>query len=201
MVEYGKPYQSPRGISTGVKAVVLTSVTSALVTGLFVYSCTSGTMNNSKSNKSLPSSLESANNSPHSDKADAVSAVSRVPIQAPQDKSFSPFSIRGQLTITSSSAVGGGADRRSGAFCQGVEGFGDIRQGTAVNVFNNGGTIISQGALSQGSFLGEGGISCVFTFEVPVKQGSDFYFVEISHRGRMAVDQGRARTELLRLSL
>lgn len=59
-------------------------------------------------------------------------------------------------------------------------GFSDISTGTPVTVRDAGGSIVGMGALEGGTLSTDG---CTFTFGVQEVPPSDFYSVEVSHRG------------------
>jgi len=198
MVKYGEQYRPAVEARKGWLKPLLAATASAVVAGLVVYTCTS----------KRESPVQSIKNTQYAQLAKTEEKRRNTAIQksdpnasrAITTSSFTPFPLRGSISIVSSSSVGGGGDRSIGAFCQGTNGYDDIREGAPVNVYNNSGSLIAQGRLSQGSFFLES-IGCRFTFDVQIAKESDFYFVEISHRGRTAVDAQRARSGFLELSL
>jgi hypothetical protein len=62
-------------------------------------------------------------------------------------------------------------------------GFDDIRTGTQVTVSDAGGKVIGTTSLTGGTMDAKG---CHFTFAVPSIPKSDFYKVEVSHRGALS---------------
>jgi hypothetical protein len=96
----------------------------------------------------------------------------------------STFTLKGQLTLY---ATGNGTT----GYCSGSGGYSDLTQGATVTVYNSAGSIIGSGALSPGYSTGPG--SCMFDFRVQsVPGGSDFYQVEVSHRGRITLSSEEA---------
>lgn len=72
--------------------------------------------------------------------------------------------------------------------CWGYNGYEDIHEGTPVVVTDAAGTTVAIGKLGPGVPKGtaDKADSCTFSWEVlNVPVGSDFYGVEVSHRGRI----------------
>jgi hypothetical protein len=87
--------------------------------------------------------------------------------------------LRGTFTVIDANAYG---DRRHCGFAYG-HGLDDLGPGTQVTVTNQAGTIIGIGELDDG-YLRES-VVCVFRFKVSNLPRSDFYSVEVSHRGEV----------------
>lgn len=107
-----------------------------------------------------------------------------------------PVDLRGTIQITGN-YMGGGPDDSLGwedPQCFGRGGYDDISAGTSVTVYDATGTIVGTGALDVGSLVVRKDADyedwftgvCEFAFAVSVPP-SDFYQVEVSHRGRSTV--------------
>ena len=66
--------------------------------------------------------------------------------------------------------------------CAGSGGYSDIAAGTQVTVKNGDGTIIATGELEAGD---GGGATCTFPFTVESVPDSEFYSIEVGHRGAL----------------
>ena len=94
------------------------------------------------------------------------------------------FTLTGTLTVSGTSYSS--TDPRG---CTTSGGYTDISNGAAVTVYDATGTVVAKGTVG----IGTDGLplsrrECVFPVTVPsVPQGSKFYQVEISHRGKLTV--------------
>ncbi len=77
-------------------------------------------------------------------------------------------------------------------------GYDDITAGTTVTVRDSSGTIAGVGALGSGTGSSYG---CAFSFTVDDVPVSDFYTVEVGHRGEVTFTDAAVRDGDLRLSL
>jgi hypothetical protein len=89
----------------------------------------------------------------------------------------------GSSPVTGSLTLVGGA----GSSCVGFGGYSDIAKGTAVTVRDASGTVVGTGHLEAGKY--DGDLSCVYPFAVGDVPSSDFYTVEVSHRGQVTFDR------------
>lgn len=80
--------------------------------------------------------------------------------------------------------------------CKGVGGYDDIVGGASVTAYNSAGDIIGTSSLGGGVAVGK---NCMFPFEVTGLEESDFYQVEVSHRGKVTV--AKANLDYVGLSL
>jgi hypothetical protein len=85
-----------------------------------------------------------------------------------------------------------GVQRLTDTECTGRNGYDDIRIGTQVTVTDAAGTIIGTGHLGAGTYDEP---YCRWTFAVAGLPTSQFYAVEVSHRGRIT----KSSTELARI--
>lgn len=86
--------------------------------------------------------------------------------------------ISGDLVLFS----GNGISRAPGpGLCQGMNGFGDLSEGTEVTVTDNTSKIVAVGRLAGG--VERGRFKCVFPIYVSNVPRSDFYGIEVAHRG------------------
>lgn len=109
-----------------------------------------------------------------------------------------PFTIRGSLTLTATSRYGTGISA-GGDSCKGTGGYADIQPGTSVTVTDAGGDVVATGLLGAGSGTGS---TCTFPLSVaPVSGASQFYSIEVSHRGKVTFPQSQLRTGTAMLSL
>lgn len=72
--------------------------------------------------------------------------------------------------------------------CWGRNGYDDIRQGAQVVITDSTGATVGVGQLSAGepSVVSDRATKCVLRWQVPdIPDGSDFYAVEVSHRGKV----------------
>ena len=67
-----------------------------------------------------------------------------------------------------------------GSHCTGDGGYSDIAAGAQVVVTDAAGATVAVGRLGEGSWVGA---HCEFPFAVDVPSGSEFYGIEVSHRG------------------
>jgi len=126
---------------------------------------------------------------------------------ADQPAAAGPRQLTGSMTVV---GVHGGAQSNVtvvGGTCTTARGFSDVAEGASVTVYDKTGTIVATGALGRGSgtmrdqsaqfpdiYIG----ICTFPFSIQVPD-SDFYQVEVTHRGRTTV--ARADMSGVRLSL
>jgi hypothetical protein len=68
--------------------------------------------------------------------------------------------------------------------CVGTAGYSDVRGGTPVVIYNQAGEIVATTSLEEGQPLNAAG-SCLYSFKVTGVPDSDFYQVEVSHRGKV----------------
>lgn len=61
--------------------------------------------------------------------------------------------------------------------------YGDVHSGTEVTIYNGPGEIVATTSLDPGKTLN--GRSCLYPFKVTGVSDSDFYQVEVSHRGKV----------------
>ncbi|MGW1912620.1 hypothetical protein ACWCQS_18325 [Streptomyces sp. NPDC002076] len=97
------------------------------------------------------------------------------------------FTLRGTMTLTGDNVPSGETNED----CTGYEGYDDIRQGAGVTVYDSAGKVVATGALSTGK---PDSAACVFRVSVKgVPDGSKFYQVEVSHRGKITVSSAEAQ--------
>jgi hypothetical protein len=108
-----------------------------------------------------------------------------------------PFELRGELSLTSDGAFS------MNPRCGGKDGYDDINEGASVVVYDSGDKVIATGSLDEGRFASKGLDSpCVFKFAVAgVPDGEKFYQVQVSHRGKVAVQAEDAKAGRTSLSL
>lgn len=83
--------------------------------------------------------------------------------------------------------------------CKGYRGYDDISEGTQVTVYSSSGEVLATGQLGTSTYQG-----AVCEFEITVANvpgGHDFYQVEVSHRGKIAVPSDEARAGEVALTL
>jgi hypothetical protein len=104
------------------------------------------------------------------------------------------FDLTGTMTL-----VEGGTTYPSPG-CHGSGGYSDIDTGTSVTVYDAGGTVVATGSLGQGRSSALGG--CTFPISVrSVPEGSAFYQVEVSHRGKITYQAADAQAGGVSVSL
>ncbi|MGX1565615.1 hypothetical protein [Streptomyces sp. NPDC055506] len=104
-----------------------------------------------------------------------------------------PFSTDGTLTV-----AGIGAGLEPEELCSGTGGYSDIDFGTQVNV-TDAGTLVAVGSLGFGE---KTELGCEFPFTVgDIAPGSNFYTVEISHRGGLTQTEDELRAGGLAFTL
>lgn len=97
------------------------------------------------------------------------------------------FRLHGSMTLTGDNVPSGETDED----CVGYGGYDDIATGASVTVYDSAGKVVASGALGTGKSKGG---SCVFPVSVPgVPEGSKFYQVEVSHRGKLTVSASEAK--------
>lgn len=107
---------------------------------------------------------------------------------APKPTAAATFVLTGTLTLAKASPGATGS-------CEGTGGYSDITPGAAVTVYDASGAVVGSGSLGNGSSMGSGGFgACEFGLSVQgVPEGSKFYQVEISHRGKLTVSAADAK--------
>lgn len=97
------------------------------------------------------------------------------------------FTLRGTMTLTGDNVPTGETNED----CTGYSGYEDIAKGASVTVYDNGGKVVAEGALGTGK---PKDAACVFPVSIPgVPEGSKFYQVEVSHRGKLTVSAAEAK--------
>jgi hypothetical protein len=106
----------------------------------------------------------------------------------PKPTAAATFVLTGTLTLSEASPGSAGS-------CEGKGGYSDITPGAAVTVYDAAGAVIGKGYLGNGSSASASGYgACEFQFSVQsVPEGSKFYQVEISHRGKLTVSAEDAK--------
>lgn len=104
--------------------------------------------------------------------------------------------VSGVMTVVSGS--GSLYSGSSYGVCTLSGGYDDITAGTTVTVRDSSGTIAGVGALGNGAGSSYG---CAFSFTVDDVPVSDFYTVEVGHRGEVTFTDAAVRDGDLRLSL
>lgn len=84
--------------------------------------------------------------------------------------------------------------------CVGVGGFDDIRGGATVVVYDAADKILAMGRLDPGRANDATG-DCIFLFAVPDVPTSDFYRVEVAHRGQVPFTQRQVDDHQVQLTL
>ena len=115
----------------------------------------------------------------------------------------STVQLSGSMTVTAvhgSDTAGSSVEVDPDGSCSAGGGFDDVNAGTAVTVYDKTGTIIATTSLGAGVGTAQEQSSqfpdiyigtCVLPFSVQVP-ASDFYQVEVSHRGRITVSKAEA---------
>lgn len=108
------------------------------------------------------------------------------------DRAPDTFEILGAITLEDNITTYGLPD---GFECAGKGGYKDIGPGVAVTVTDEAGTLLAKGAIGKSS----GGTSgCWLDFTVPaVPRGSEFYKVEVGHRGELTYTESEAESGLV----
>jgi hypothetical protein len=105
------------------------------------------------------------------------------------------FTLRGTITLTGDHVPSG----ETSEDCTGYSGYDDIAKGAGVTVYDSAGKVVATSALETGK--PDSG-ACVFIVEVPgVPEGSKFYQVEVSHRGKITVSSAEAKAGKFAASL
>ena len=117
---------------------------------------------------------------------------------------MSPMRMTGTLTLTPSlgystysSIYGGYGSSRTPCATIGT-GFSDITSGADVVVRNDEGRVVGTGVLGSGRPAGG---TCVYDFDVADVERSDYYSVEISHRGEITVTADQVATGDVHITL
>lgn len=105
------------------------------------------------------------------------------------------MTVVGNTNALTSSYTGAGT---GGGTCTTYGGYGDIAEGVAVTIRNADGAIAGVGRLGAGQ---GGSYGCIFPFSVADVPESEFYTVEISHRGQVTVTAENVRNGDIKLSL
>lgn len=87
-----------------------------------------------------------------------------------------PINVHGTLDI----AASGYTDDNSGNTCAGSDGMDDIQPGAQVEIEDNSHKTVALTTLGDGT---DQGGTCEFEFTAKVKPGSDFYRIQVTHRG------------------
>ncbi|MCJ7491306.1 MAG: hypothetical protein MUP15_04025 [Dehalococcoidia bacterium] len=74
--------------------------------------------------------------------------------------------------------------------CSGAGGYSDMEAGTQVVVKNGEGNTIATGRLNSGIGKFYVGPACSLSFDIEGVPDSDFYSIEVSHRGAMSYSKG-----------
>lgn len=105
------------------------------------------------------------------------------------------FTLRGTMTLTGDNVPAGATSED----CTGYEGYADIARGASVTVYDQDGKVVASGALGTGK---PKSAACVFPVSVAgVPEGSRFFQVEVSHRGKLTVSAADARAGKFAASL
>jgi hypothetical protein len=105
------------------------------------------------------------------------------------------FTLRGSMTLTGDNVPSGDTNED----CTGYSGYEDITKGAGVTVYDSAGKVVATGALGTGKPKSAG---CVFPVSVAgVPEGSKFYQVEVSHRGKITVSSAEAKAGTFAASL
>ncbi|OZF40834.1 hypothetical protein CH296_00290 [Rhodococcus sp. 14-2496-1d] len=75
--------------------------------------------------------------------------------------------------------------------CEGKGGYDDLAEGASVTVSDASGTTVATGNINDSTYI-DGACLLSFAFDVPA--GSDFYKVEVSHRGEVTYPADQARS-------
>jgi len=94
------------------------------------------------------------------------------------------ISVHGQMRITDPD----GFDLNAGGECAGDGGYTDIHAGTQVVITDRSGATVAVGQLGRGSRINS---YCELPFNLDVPGGSDFYGIEVSHRGVLQYPRDR----------
>jgi hypothetical protein len=107
----------------------------------------------------------------------------------------STFTLRGTMTLTGDNVPSG----ETSEDCTGYSGYEDITKGAGVTVYDSSGKVVATGALGAGK---PHSAVCVFAIAVPgVPDGSKFFQVEVSHRGKVTVSAAEAKAGAFGASL
>lgn len=118
-----------------------------------------------------------------------------------------PSSAAERFDLTGALELHGKTLHDGSGLCMGQGGYSDIAESAPVSVYDGTGSVIGTGRLARGDDHGwtpndstERSNQCWFAFTVSVP-GSDFYQVEVSHRGKLTVSQSDARSGKVELAL
>ncbi|MCX4596103.1 hypothetical protein OG819_42580 [Streptomyces sp. NBC_01549] len=105
------------------------------------------------------------------------------------------FTLSGAMTLTGDNVPSG----ETSEDCTGYSGFDDIAKGAGVTVYDSAGKVVATGSLGTGK---PKSAACVFPVSVAgVPEGSKFYQVEVSHRGKITVSSAEAKAGRFAASL
>lgn len=102
------------------------------------------------------------------------------------------LSMRGTITMPEYGSAGDASNFEAigDRSCQGTGGYEDMTRGASVTVYDSSGKVIGTAGLLPGVRKGEQPVfRCEWAFEVTDLPESDFYQVEVSHRGRSTVQR------------
>lgn len=108
-----------------------------------------------------------------------------------------PFTLTGEIVLDADGAFS------MNPRCGGKDGYDDINRGASVTVYDAAGKVVAKGELGEGKFVGQkANDPCAFPFSVAnVPAGESFYQVEVSHRGKVTVEQKEAQAGGVSLTL
>jgi hypothetical protein len=96
------------------------------------------------------------------------------------------------FTLTGTMELAGATHwRRVSTQCEGINGYDDIAEGTSVTVYSGSGQVVGTGQLTDGVVFGTRCSLSVLVEKVPL--GSDFFQVEVSHRGKLTLSAADAK--------
>ncbi|MFE2563051.1 hypothetical protein [Streptomyces mirabilis] len=105
------------------------------------------------------------------------------------------FTLNGTMTLTGDNIPTGDTNED----CTGYSGYDDIAKGASVTVYDSTGKVVATGSLGTGK---PKSAACGFPVAVPgVPEGSKFYQVEVSHRGKITVSSAEAKAGKFAASL
>lgn len=79
----------------------------------------------------------------------------------------------------------------TGKSCEGTGGYSDLAPGASVTIHDASGKVIATGTLGKG--VGASGIGCILQWRISNVPKSNFYGVEISHRGTVTFSSKRVK--------
>jgi hypothetical protein len=108
------------------------------------------------------------------------------PAAAPTPTEAATFTLTGTMEVTGIKNW-----RRVSTQCEGIGGYDDIGESTSVTVYSGSGQVVGTGRLTNGVVFGASCSFSVMVEKVPV--GSDFFQVEVSHRGKLTLSAADAK--------